>query len=407
MADRGKWTNGASPRRPRALRFGFWIVLCCVGFLPAAALAAPTGGTVYFAGVAYTGYAANTDTSFPHISRLLDQHGIAMLNKELHASLARATLPETISFDSLGSIKDASQATALALGLSAESTTVEHLGSVYKLRVEVSAQALFFNFHNKQVLGGFPFIIDYITVLQTPPTERDVDAAYRKILFGADGMHSLAAVFTSTLATAQLPKPSSRHLRVVSSTLGPKAIAYLKRYAPNVDINALPQQVAQAFGTYLAANQHISILPYSSSQAIGSAMAARFVQGAAYDLKVPNADYAIKLNVAGFKKLVSSHSNVATVYLYGAFVDVGVLEPLSGHVYFSQRLKQGLTKTVPASQSSVDNWGPTFDTLKTLFSNFTSSLTNAGNPWLKYGMSKGGEAKDQFKSLKELIASCR
>lgn len=407
MGDREKWIGDVSPRWPRALRFGLRIMLCCVGFLPAVALAAPARDTVYFAGVAYTGYAVNIDTSFPHISRLLGQHGIAMLNKKLRARITRATLPETISFDSLGSIKDASRATALALGLNSESTTIEHIGSVYKLRVEISAQALFFNFHNKQVLGGFPFIIDYITVLQAAPTERDIDDAYRQIIFGAGDMHSLAAVFTSTLARAQVPNPSSKHLRVVSSTLGPKAIAYLKRYAPNVDINALPQQVAQAFGTYLAANQHISILPYSSSQAIGSAMAARFVQGSAYDLRVPQADYAIKLNVAGFKKLVSSHSDVATVYLYGAFVDVGVLEPLSGHVYFSQRLKQGLTKTVPASQSSVDNWGPTFDTLKTLFSNFTNSLTNADNPWLKYGMPKGGEAKDQFKSLKELIASCR
>ena len=165
--------------------------------------------------------------------------------------------------------------------------------------------------------------------------------------------------------------------------------------------------MAEAFGTYLGTNQHLSVLPYSSNQALGSSMAARFIEGEAYDLKIPEADYEIHLNVAGFKKIAQSQTNVDALFLYGAFVDVTVLEPLSGKIYFSQRIKQGESKTAPITQTSVDDWPPTHDTLLSLFDNFTRSLSDSSNPWLKSGLSDDKQARDQFSSLGELIQSCR
>jgi hypothetical protein len=373
---------------------------------PRWAMAMP-GDTVYFAGVAYTSNASNVEQAFPHLSRLLVGDSQASLNQSIRGLIHHQQLPETISFDSLGSIKDASKSVALALGLDSETSSVEHIGDVYKLRVEISSEALFFDFKEKQVLGGFPFIIDFITVSPTPPSDADIQKAFQGVLYGTDGMHSLAGEFVSTLAHAQVPLASNKHLRVTSSTLDPKAIDYLHQYAPQVDASALPQQVAQTFGTYLASNQHISVLPYSSNQALGSSMAARFIEGETYDLKIPEADYEIHINIAGFKKIDQSNSSAATVYLYGAFADLTVLEPLSNRIYFSQRIKQGQTKTVPAAQSNVDDWAPTYDTLKTLFYNFTSSLSDPHNPWLKSGLPSSTQAQSQFSSLGELIQSCR
>jgi hypothetical protein len=392
-------------RGPRKRLSG--ILLLALLFCVPSPAEADSGMTVYFAGVAYTSNASHIEQSFPYLSSLLGQDKGAVLNQNIRTLLQTQPLPEAISFDSLGSIKNASKSVALALGLDGETTAVEHIGNAYKLRVEISAQALFFNFKEKQVLGGFPFIIDFITVLPEQPSDADIQKAFQGILFGTDGMHSLAGEFVHTLADAEIPLASNKHLRVTSSTLDTKALDYIRQYAPQIDTGALPQQVAQAFGTYLAANQHISILPYGSNQALGSSMAARFIEGEAYDLKIPDADYEIRLNVAGFKKIEASHSDIATVYLYGAFVDVSVLEPLSGRIYFSQRIKQGLTKTIPASQTSLDDWPLTFDTLKTLFSNFTSSFSDKASPWLKSGLPPDATAKSQFSSLKELIQSCR
>lgn len=382
------------------------VILGCLLITPASAATTPDG-KVYFAGVAYTSNAATIPQAFPHVSRALVNGGDTSLNQRVRTLLQSQALPETIALDSLGSIKDAANSTALALGLDGETTSVEHIGSVYKLRIEVSAEALFFDFKEKQVLGGFPFIIDFIDISATPPSDDQIQAAYHNLLFGAPGQHDLASEFAKTLAHASVPLASNKHLRVTSSTLGPKALDYIHQYTPEVDPSTLPIEVAEAFGTYLGANQHLSVLPYSNNQALGSSMAARFIEGDAYDLKIPEADYEIHLNVAGFKKIAQSQTNVDALLLYGAFVDITVLEPLSGKVYFSQRVKQGESKTVPIIQTSVDDWPATHDTLLSLFDNFTRSLSDSNNPWLKSGLSDDKQARDQFSSLGELIQSCQ
>lgn len=362
--------------------------------------------TVYFAGVAYTSNAADISTVFPHVSQLLNQQGTAQFDQSLRQTLQRVQLPEHVVFDALGSTSNATDANALALALDGETTTTAHIGSVYKLRVEISGQALFFDYHAKQVLGGYPFIVDYITVMSTRPTNADITAAFERLVFGGDAKGTLIGAFAQALQEASVPNPSAKHLRVTSVTLGPKALAYLSTYAPHVDVRALPKRIAQAFSMYLAANQHLALLPYASNQALGAQMAMRFAQGNVFDLKIPPADYAITLDVAGFKQLLASRTSVATVYLYGAFVNVNVAEPLSNHVYFAQILKQGETKTVPAGTAAPASWPPTYDTLKALFSNFTNSLTNHDNPWLRSGLPNTTVARQQFSSLQKLIASC-
>lgn len=372
---------------------------------PTYASAAPPP-EVYFAGVAYTTNAADITAAFPHVSQLLDQRGTAEFDRALRQALQRVHLPERVVFDALGSTSNAAGADALALALDDETTTTAHIGSVYKLRVEVSGQALFFDYHAKQVLGGFPFIVDYITALPAPPTDADITTAFQQLLFGGDASGTLISAFVRALQEAAIPHPAAKHLRVTSVTLGPKALAYLSTYAPNVDIRALPKRIAQSFSTYLAANQHLALLPYASNQALGAQMAMRFVQGNVFDLKIPQADYAITLDVAGLKQLLASQTNAATVYLYGAFVNVNVAEPLSNHVYFAQLIKQGETKVVPAGTAAPASWSPIDDTLKALFSNFTDSLTDRANPWRRSGLPDTAAARQQFSSLQELISSC-
>ncbi len=214
----------------RQLMSGMIVVGGLLGAHPS--LAASPNSKVYFAGVAYTSNAAIITQAFPHVSTALSGGGDAALNQRVRTLLQSQTLPETIAFDSLGSIKDAANSSALALGLDRETTSVEHIGDVYKLRVEVSAQALFFDFKEKQVLGSFPFIIDFIDVSATPPSDEQIQTAYHNLLFGAPGQHDLASEFAKTLAHASVPSAANKHFRVTSSTLGPKALDYLHQYAP-------------------------------------------------------------------------------------------------------------------------------------------------------------------------------
>ena len=369
--------------------------------------AAADDSKVYFAGIAYTANAANINEAYPHLAAALAGDGAVSLNKRVRALVQGQQLPESIVFDELGSIHDASKSTALALAIDGETTSVEHVGNLYKLRTEISAEALFFDFKEKQVLGGFPFTIDYIDVSATPPSDDDVQKAFQDMIVGVGGRHDIAEAFVNTLAHAQVPDAANKHLRVTVSTLGPKAVEYIQKMAPTLDQAAFRREVATAFGKYLGSNQHVSILPFSSNQAIGSSMAARFIEGDAFNLKIPDADYEIHLNVAGFKKIEQSRSNIDALLLYGAFVDVDVLEPLSQKVYFSQRIRQGASRTIPLTQVSVDDWAASRDTLLSLFDNFTLALSHPDSAWLTSGLPENRQAQDQFISLQELIKSCR
>ena len=368
---------------------------------------AQTSSPVYFSGVAFTGNAADIQTEFPHLSRALSAATNARINAQIRELVKARSSTVDLVFDQLGSIKDADHSTALALAIDGETTSVEHIGNLYKLRLEISMQLLFFDFKEKQVLGGFPVILDYIDARPAPPTDEDIQNGFNGMVLGASGQHSLAGEFVATLAHAKVPLPASRHLRVGTVTLAPKAVAYIKQYAPAENPEILKRQIAQEFGKYLAANQHLSILPYASNQALGGSMAGRFVEGNAFELKIPEADYDIALNVAGFKKIEQDRSEAAVLYLYGAFVDVAVREPLSGKQYFSQRIKQGTTDKVPITQATVDDWSASYDTLRLLFNNFTQSLSNPDNAWSHSALPPGSQAKSELSSLAELIKSCR
>nr|WP_063570553.1 hypothetical protein [Luteibacter rhizovicinus] len=386
---------------------GLWqlcLVIAAFAFVPAVHAAQDT---VYFAGIAFTGDASDTTHEFPHLSRLLDSATAKQVNAGIRHQIDSHPGPTHVSFDQLGSIKDASNATALALAVDRETTSVEHVGGLYKIRLEISAQVLFFDFKERQVLGGLPLVLDYVDVKASAPSDADIDAGFSGMMLDTTSPSGLSAQFAAALARAQVPNAATRHLRVTNVTLADKSKEYLRQYAPTVNETAFRTQVAQEFGKYLSSNQKLAILPYRSNRAIGSNMAARFVEGDAYDLKIPEADYEVSLDIAGFKKVEQGSNNVNTVYIYGAFVDVTVREPLSGKVYFQQRIKQGATKEVPVTQTSVDDWAASYESLLLLFNNLTQAISNPGSTWTKSALPEGAEAKTQLSSLAELIKSCR
>lgn len=362
---------------------------------------------VYFAGVAFTGNAADQGTDFPHLSRSIDAGANGRISARIREQLEAHPGSVNLVFDQLGSIKDAAHSTALAMAIDRETTSIERIGNVYKTRLEISMQLLFFDFKEKQVLGGFPVILDYIDTSSSRPSEDDIQNHFDGMILGGAGRHSLVGEFVDTLSHVSIPSAASRRLRVGSITLAPKALSYLQQFAPTVDPAVIRTQVAGEFGKFLAANQNLSMLPYASNQALGGSMAARFVEGEAFQLKIPEADYNVALNVAGFKKIEQGRSDTSVGYLYGAFVDLSVSEPLSGRVYFSQRIKQGAAVTVPVTQTNTDDWAASYDTLLLLFNNFTQAISTPDGSWARSALPRGGQAKAELSSLKGLVQSCR
>ncbi len=361
----------------------------------------------YFAGVAYTSAAADTTKAFPYISLNLTAGGIRSLDANLRQEIERQKLPLNIIFDQLGSTHEESEATALALAIDRESTSINQIAGEYKIRIEIDAQALFFNFKSKQILGGYPFALEYIDLVPSAPGSEYLSNLYHNLIFGVTGRASLVSQFIDTLQHAEVPSAAARHLRLTAVVLAPKAHEYIHALAQEADLNVIRDQIAQQFGEYLAADQHVSLLPYQSNQALGGAMAAHFAEGDVYDLSIPPADYGITITVDGFKKLLSSRDSVSSVYLYGAFATLTVSEPLSGRVYFSRQMRQGAAKTVPVTEGATDDWAASYETLLVLFDHFAKAISTPDEAWVHSSMPGSREAQRQLLAVQELIQSCR
>ena len=169
------------------------------------------------------------------------------------------------------------------------------------------------------------------------PDNDDIDAIVADLLYGGADT-SLSQVLAASLAQARLPDAAVRRLQVGGVTLSDAARAKLpdpKWEAP------LRATLAHELSKTLSSNTGVGLLPPASGQAIGGAMAARFADGKVYQLKIPEPDYVIQLQVDALKNGVIEETPAMKTMLFGAFFTAKVSEPFSGKVYFEQPLRRG------------------------------------------------------------------
>ncbi len=138
-------------------------------------------------------------------------------------------------------------------------------------------------------------------------------------------------------------------------------------------------------------------------------MAARFADGKVYQLKIPEPDYVITVQVDALKNGVINETPAMKTMLFGAFFTAKVTEPFSGKVYFEQPLRKGATKVVPVTQWQVDQWSASYETLLAGFDAFAGAAAKRADSraWLDEQKPGGRPLQQQTQALQELIKSCR
>ena len=363
---------------------------------------------VYFAGFAWLGDAATLDAHYPH-SRALNQRtgdSVAPLDAAVSTRLRAATFESfALKFDELGSLgPDSSSSLALAFVLDRETVSVETIGDTRKILVELAGQALFFDFKESAVVAAFPIVNQYRDVKRSAVTRADIEAIVRDMYFGANGVNVLDD-FTRTLASVQLNPNVSRRIQVTEVKYEPSLRALLPEHLAHDD-RALRNTLAQEFSKYLSSGQGIPVLPYSVGQAIGNRMAGRFSDGSVFDLRIPEPDYVIGLDLRNLRKIEFSKEAAGTSFVYGAYLHINVSEPLSNTVFLDATIKNGATKIVPASQTTVDDWPAFQEALLALMEKFSTALTKPEAAWAAKHSEDGALVKE-MKTLQKVLQSCR
>lgn len=373
-------------------------------FLVGVSRAALADGGVHYAGFAYLGNELNIASSYQNTDAInISQSGRPLLDRELGERIKGATFPNIdLRVGELADLNSGS-ATALAFALDREVASVEKIGGDYKLLVELSAQALFFDYASMSIIGAYPIGVRYIDALESYPTDEYIQEIVRQLYVGGLKVN-IFEEFIEQLRQADIKRFCNTRMQVSRVQISDAAKAFLPLEKQG-DLRWLEISVADDFSTRLSKNQNVPLLPYSKGYAIGNKMALTVSNGEVFTLTMPEADFEIELTLNGFRKVVREKKAAGTSWIYAAYIEVAVKEPLSGEVYLNAKFKNGGLKVVPVSQSLVDDWPAFQEVLVGLFDKLTKELSDPSRSWAQtYSPSAG--AFEGLKRFKEVIERC-
>lgn len=386
-----------------------WFPLFAVSAFAAFAFSPPAFSkpTVYFAGFALRGSAATTQARFPFTSHLLHQHnanGIDRIDAAIRSKLSgQRSKHFALNLNGLGNIADNQSITA-AFTLNRESIGEGKIGATYKLYIQLSGDVLFFDYKHMTVIASYPVSMEYVDAFSHQPTHADIASDVKALYLGHLKLN-LINDYIQTLLAAHVKRKYGNHLRVTAVHLSPSALSKMAPAFRN-DTSDAREFIAETFGQSLSSNDHVALLPYVKDQAIGNKMALRFANGKVFSLSIPETDYALKISVDKFKRFPYQKRAYATTWIYAAYIQVELLEPLSKHIYLRSKFRDGVVKLIPSNQSEVTNWPVYQEALLKLFKNVTTSFIQPNSSWAE----KASNAKDihqQLASTRKVLQSCR
>lgn len=364
---------------------------------------------VAFAGFAYSGSASTMAARFPHSQRYEEE--LQTAGTSMGQNLRRlldATPPSHLKIVSqIEALKGRDQALAVALVIGSETVSVEQFGNAHKLMVLIRGQAMFFDFKSMNVLRAYPVSFAYIDLLDHPPTADEVLARVKLVYQGTGDKAGVLARFAQNVAKAQIPPGAPRFLQVTSVQLKPEALEVLPTYIKS-EPGAAETWAADLVSEAISTRVGVPIVPYAKGYAIGNVMSMRISDGTVFELKLPQPDYEIKVELSGFRKVKFSEvQGGASSFVYGAYAHMHIEEPLGRKAYLSTALKNGETRVIPASQRHVDDFPHFYDAVNGLFVKLAQAMDGKGDEkWLRSAAS----AKDidlQIQSTRELMKQCK
>ncbi len=363
--------------------------------------------SVSLAGFSYAGDFQSIKSRFPYTQRFAEalKTEQSSPDKLINQTLAGTKIDNfTLQQGELAALKGRDQAVAVSLVMTNETVSYERIGGAYKLFVNLRAQALFFDFKSMSVLRAYPVTVAYLDILAEPPSDELIDDRVRTLFMGGS-KPGLIQRFATQLAAASLPENVPRFLQVNKVAISPEARAELPeafKSTPGTAETWLADQLSEA----IASKTGVPVLPYAKGYAIGNVMAMRFADGTVFNLKIPEADYAFSIDLTGFKRIKSGESVAGASYIYGTYIDLKLIEPLSNRAYLDSKFKNGEVKLVPAAQHETDDFPAYSDSIRGLFGKLTTVLAGKDDPWLKSAAS-APNIDAQISATKTVLKSCK
>jgi hypothetical protein len=334
---------------------------------------------IHFAGFSFRGNYAQVNNNYPTtllISNQKSKDQRSVLDAELCDRINNIDIKggDIVSTESTEMADLGDGSIVLSCCLDTEFVSIEKFDDGYKLVIDLGAQALFFDYSNMKIVASYPVMVELIDYLPNEPDRRVIQDRIRDLLLTQNYGLNLLDDFISILQKIEIKKSYGSAMKVTDVIIEDKAFSHLPPRFKNDPAN-FKTFVAQNFGKFISNNQGVSILPYTKGSDIGNKMAVRFSDARVYDLEIPEPQFSIELTVRGFKKVCTDQKASGACWVYGSFARIKVHQPMLGKIYMDDKVKQGVSKIVPSTQKTVNDWPSFQNSLLALFNDTSKKLS--------------------------------
>ncbi|MBD1157954.1 hypothetical protein IDG98_01955 [Pelagibacterales bacterium SAG-MED17] len=258
-------------------------------------------------------------------------------------------------------------------------------------------QILFYDFSDKSLIASIPFEFEIPMLSNEKFDETEVLKRVKEFYLKDKPFKELIKIINQF----NIKRKYDLRIGVTNVKIHERALNHMPKNTKN-HLSSMKNLIAQTFSKRLSQNHNVAIVPYAEGQSIGKAMKLRFVQSdEIYDIKIPNPDYHIGIEIKGFKKLLGQESAVEDLYLYGSFVNIEIYQPDLNKYYFNESLR-GVTRVkIPKGQVDLNDWRKYYYNLEILFDNFSKNIIKQNQKWMKEASKN--KIKKKLKELKMVM----
>ena len=359
----GTWAfQSVCKRRLVSKVFNVWCAIVFASFTATADLTKPD---VFYGGFAFCGKASDVGKSFPIASSLNTptDDGTPFLGRITRDFFQKNRDRFNRMNLEFGLARREDTPLVFALALTDEKVLRDEFNDFHKLVIQLGFEMLILDFKEQEVVCSQPICIELIDAGKVPFDEAAVRERMKKMIEGAESQ-----LFTAVLAKADRIQPYSKNqatLQIRRVGIGEKALPFLPEVLRG-STNAYAQTVAQQFGSLLTSKAGVALLPFAKD-GLNTKMALVFADASAVQFKIPAPTFAVDVDLKGFKKVLDKKTDAEALWIYGAFLGIRVYEPEFNTVYLDAPVKYGVSKVVPATQKSVDEFPVVSEALKGAF----------------------------------------
>lgn len=379
------------------------LFLTALVLLAATEAVAQTQAQLVYAGFGFSGDYANRSKLYPYSADLADEEDRNYFDRLLRERLAAH--PQAAARLNLDQANAALDQNAVAFALAQESVEQQRMDGKYWIILTLHANILAFNKRTNSIVAAYPVRLRLARAHSTPLSPAELKEWVRSAYTSSDPGANVFDLWLDRLATLKPRNGATRYLRLTNVGFTPEATATL--VAEHVDVEAMRNQIANAFEASVAEATQISLVPNSVGEAIGNKMACRFADGAEIALTLPDAEFALTFTVRGFaSKTLEKPAYFQDIFrVLGA---VSLMQPNLNQVYLNENVYQTEIVTRPRNaQVELSTWPQYYKTLQLLMAGVAKAMNREDDTWLAESASRGLEAKPAFLNTNNIITELK